>query len=58
MKAGKSSSHCLLCLDGEAGLNAGGKTYRIGKGETVFLPAGLGAYAISGQADLLLTYLE
>ena len=58
LNAGESSFHCLLCLDGETGLNAGGKTYRIGKGETVFLPAGLGAYAISGQADLLLTYLE
>ena len=40
----------LLCLDGEAELCADGDCVTMSRGESIFLPAGLGAYTVSGDA--------
>lgn len=50
------SFHSILCLDGDATLLAGGKpllTFR--KGDSVFVPAGMGAYSVRGRCEILHT---
>ncbi len=56
--AGEASFHCLLFLDGEAVLHTGSaEVFRAVKGDTVFLPAGMGSYSLSGKAGLLVVSL-
>ncbi len=45
----------ILCIDGEAKIIADGKEYAIAKGESYFIPAGMGAFAIEGRATLILS---
>ena len=45
----------LLVLDGEGALNFCGETYAVAKGQSVFLPAGMGAYTLAGRMKLLRT---
>ena len=44
----------LLCLSGEGSLRTQADVISFAKGESIFLPAGLGAYTVSGE----LTWLE
>ena len=53
--ADKKSYHALTVVDGAAEIKAGDKTEKIALGETVFVPAGLGAYSLGGKATLLIT---
>ena len=45
----------LLVLAGEGTIKHGGETYPVKKGQSVFLPAGLGDYALTGRMKLLRT---
>ena len=45
----------LLVLAGEGAVRHGGETYPVKKGQSVFLPAGLGDYALTGRMKLLRT---
>ena len=45
----------LLVLEGEGTLKHQGETYAVKKGQSVFLPAGLGDYALTGRMKLLRT---
>ena len=45
----------LLVLDGEGTVNGRGETYAVAKGQSVFLPAALGDYALAGRMKLLRT---
>ena len=45
----------LLVLAGEGAIGHGGETYPVKKGQSVFLPAGLGDYALTGRMKLLRT---
>ena len=45
----------LLVLAGEGAIRHGGETYPVKKGQSVFLPAGLGDYALTGRMKLLRT---
>ena len=47
----------LLCLSGEGALITGGESLALHKGESVFLPAGMGAYRLAGSMELLRTTL-
>ena len=47
----------LLCLSGEGALLCGGEQMTIKKGQSVFLPAGMGAYQLTGAMRLLRTTL-
>ena len=47
----------LLCLSGEGALITGGESLALHKGESVFLPAGMGAYRLAGSMTLLRTTL-
>ena len=47
----------LLCLSGEGALLCGGESYALAKGQSVFLPAGMGACKLAGSMRLLRTQL-
>ena len=51
------SFHSLLCLSGSGAVVCGGEAVPFAKGDSLFLPAGLGAYTIAGRAQLVLTTL-
>ena len=57
LNVGRESFHCLLSVGGECVLSCGGEEYTVGRGECVFLPAGLGEYSIRGDARVLLSTL-
>ena len=45
----------LLVLEGEGTLKHQGETYAVKKGQSVFLPAGMGAYTLNGRMKALRT---
>jgi len=53
--ADEKSYHALVMVDGEAELTTDKYAQKIKAGETVFIPANLGEYTISGKATILLT---
>lgn len=56
LTADEKSFHSILCLDGDALLLNGGEpllTFR--KGDSVFVPAGMGTYSVKGSCEILLT---
>ncbi len=59
--AGADSFHSLLLLEGEAELGWQSDlsdtplTLTVKKGDSIFIPAGMGAYTITGKADYLFT---
>ncbi|MEG1073745.1 MAG: type I phosphomannose isomerase catalytic subunit [Ruthenibacterium sp.] len=56
--ADATSFHALLCLDGQATLVCGDEKRTLQKGESVFISAKSGAYTLTGNAEILLTYVE
>lgn len=55
--ADQESFHSLLVLDGSLKLEAPGGSLELQKGDSVFLPAGLGAYRLSGSGEVILSRL-
>lgn len=56
LDADQSSFHSLLCLDGDAIILQRGKPLlAFQKGDSVFIPAGMGDYVVKGDCRLLLT---
>ena len=47
----------LLCLSGEGALLCGGESYALAKGQSVFLPAGMGTCKLAGSMRLLRTQM-
>ena len=45
----------LLVLDGKGEVKAQDETYAVGKGQSVFLPAGMGGYTMNGRMKVLRT---
>ena len=52
--AGASIRH-LLCVEGEGAVVHGGVRYPLRQGDSYFLPAALGDYAVEGQCRVLLS---
>ena len=50
---GDGSFEGIFCAEGTLALHAGETELSLKKGDTVFLPAGLGAYTLNGQAQCL-----
>ncbi len=50
---GDASFVCYTCISGDAVIKTAQDEVSICKGETVFLPAGMGAYTLSGKAELI-----
>lgn len=55
LEAGADSFHCLTVLDGTLTLQTYSDKVCILKGESVFLPAGLGRYELYGNGELILS---
>ena len=55
LTAGTDSFHALTVLDGSLILRAETEELHIQKGESVFLPAGLGRYELYGNGELILS---
>lgn len=53
--ADKKSYHALMVVDGETVLTTKDDAQKISLGETVFIPAGMGEYTLTGKATILLT---
>jgi len=54
---GTESFLSLLCVEGEGVLRFEGETYPIGRGDSYFLPAGMGALRVEGELTLLASAL-
>jgi mannose-6-phosphate isomerase len=48
--------HILSCVEGEGTIEANGTSLEFAFGDSVFIPAALGAYEIKGTCQLLKTY--
>ena len=55
LNADNKSFHSLLCLEGDATVQCNGQELSMKKGESIFLPAGTGAYTVSGTCQFLFT---
>ena len=55
LTAGMGSFQSITVTEGSLGLAAEHGTVELSKGETVFLPAGLGAYTVQGEAEFLIS---
>ena len=53
--ADETSFVSLLFVDGTGSLTCGGETVQVKKGESYFLPAGSGKYAVNGSCKTLVT---
>lgn len=53
--ADEKSYHAIIVVDGETELVTENYTQKIKSGETVFIPANMGEYTLSGKATILLT---
>jgi mannose-6-phosphate isomerase len=54
--AGDESFHGILCLEGSLALKWAGDKLPLAKGETVFVPAGLGEYVLAGRGSALIVH--
>lgn len=57
LRAASESFHSLLLLDGALTLRWNGPSLSLRRGDSVFVPAGLGAYALEGAGEVLLSML-
>ena len=55
LTAGMGSFQSITVTEGSLGLAAEHGTVELSKGETVFLPAGLGDYTVQGEAEFLIS---
>ena len=49
------SFHHLLCVGGDGEIVCGGKRYPVTRGDSYFLPAGMGEYSLCGNVTVLLS---
>ena len=57
MEQGAESFASLLCIAGDGALIFEGRRYPIHRGDSYFIPAGLGAYAVEGELTLICSAL-
>ena len=55
LTCGGDSFRHLLCVEGEGAVVHGGVRYPLRQGDSYFLPAALGDYAVEGQCRVLLS---
>ncbi|MFA9380295.1 MAG: type I phosphomannose isomerase catalytic subunit [Acetanaerobacterium sp.] len=53
--ADESSFHSVLCIEGGGTISGEGEHYAIGKGDSFFVPAGLGGYTLEGEMTVIRT---
>ncbi len=57
LAASEQSFVSLLCVGGEGCMEFGGETYPLNKGDSYFLPAGMGDFCVCGDAELIISEL-
>jgi len=57
LQVNEISFDSIICLDGSADIKFGETKYKMAKGTSYFLPAGLGKYTIFGNCTFLLVYI-
>ncbi len=55
LAVGEESFMSVLCLEGGVELFANGEAYTVCKGDSYFLPAGMGEFSVKGNATLILS---
>lgn len=55
LSADSTSFHSILVLEGYVMLNYDGKSSKISKGDSIFIPANFGDYSIVGECKIILT---
>jgi mannose-6-phosphate isomerase len=55
LKADKDTFHCILVLEGSLTLCYEEGKMVLNKGESVFIPAGLGEYSLQGKGEFILS---
>ncbi len=53
--ADQYSFNSVLCLDGEGTIFCDNKTYPLSKGDSYFIPAGMGGYVINGNLEVIIS---
>ena len=56
--ADQYSFHSVLCLDGEGTIFCDNKTYPLSKGDSYFIPAGMGGYVINGNLEVIISKIN
>lgn len=54
----QKSFNSLLCLDGEGTIFCDNKTYPLSKGDSYFIPAGIGGYVVNGNVDVIVSKIN
>ncbi len=57
LRASEESFHSLVVLDGEICIDSPSESMTLKKGDSVFIPAGLGDYRVNGMGEFILTTL-
>jgi mannose-6-phosphate isomerase len=58
MNAGENSFNSIICINGKGSLHgAGAEAIEFEKGGSVFVPASFGPYTISGNCEIIFTYV-
>ena len=58
VKITDSCFHSLIVTDGSGTLELNGQTLDLNKGDSIFIPAQNGEYKLSGEADIILSYVK
>lgn len=58
LNADKSSFNSLLCLGGTGYLSYNGEKIQINKGDSYFIPAGLGCYSVYGDLEIIISKIN
>ena len=53
LKADEKSFNSLLCIGGKGHITFGGKSYGLNKGDSYYIPAGMGEYSVDGEVTFL-----
>lgn len=56
--ADQYSFNSVLCLDGEGTIFCDNKTYPLSKGDSYFIPAGMGGYVINGNLEVIISKIN
>ncbi|MBQ7226504.1 MAG: class I mannose-6-phosphate isomerase [Clostridia bacterium] len=56
--ASKESFNSVLCLEGEGTIFCDNKEYALNKGDSYFIPAGMGGYVIRGNVEVIVSKIN
>ena len=55
LEANIGSFNSILCLDGNASITFNGESFKVTKGDSYYIPAGMGKYTIDGSAEIIVS---